>query len=122
MVRIMFSLVFGQAIQIQAVLLTAATYSILGGRLTTIKILTETAEPIWANQINIYPNPTTDKVFIDAQNIDIQSITVFDMVGKQVQNIQKSALSAPLSIPTAGTYFIRIETNKGAVMKKIVKM
>jgi Secretion system C-terminal sorting domain len=92
------------------------------GQVTTVKILTETDELIWANQISIYPNPTTDKVFIDAQNIDIQSIMVFDMLGKQIQNVQKLALTAPLSMPTVGTYFLKIDTNKGVVMKKVVKM
>lgn len=89
------------------------------GRVTKVTVLTETAEPIWANQISVYPNPTTDKVYIDAQNIDIQKIILFDIAGKMIQTVPKNT---PLSILTAGTYFLKIETDKGIVMKKVVKM
>ena len=97
------------------------------GRLTTVKVLTETAEPIWANQVRVYPNPTTDKVFMDAQNLVIQKITVLDIAGKMVQTFYENAplpivSGSTISIPTAGTYFLKIETDKGVLMKKVVKM
>ena len=89
------------------------------GRTTTVKVLTATADPIWANQIQVYPNPTTGNVFIDAQNLDIQTITLMDIAGKMIQKIEKNG---PLSIKAVGTYFLKIETDKGVVMKKIVKL
>ena len=89
------------------------------GRTTSVKVLTETAEPIWANQIQVYPNPTTDKVFVETQNIDIESITILDIAGKM---IEKTSQNTPLSIKAVGTYFLKIETNKGTVMKKVVRL
>lgn len=89
------------------------------GRVTKVTVLTETAEPIWANQISVYPNPTTDKIYIDAQNIDIQKVILLDIAGKMIQTVPKNT---PLSILTAGIYFLKIETDKGVVMKKVVKM
>jgi hypothetical protein len=89
------------------------------GRTTSVKVLTETAEPIWANQIQVYPNPTTDKVFVETQNIVIQSITVLDIAGKMIEKINQNT---PLSIKTVGTYFLKIETDKGTVMKKVVRL
>ena len=89
------------------------------GRTTSVKVLTETAEPIWANQIQVYPNPTTDKFFIETQNIDIESITILDIAGKM---IEKTSQNTPLSIKAVGTYFLKIETDKGTVMKKVVRL
>lgn len=59
------------------------------------------------------------KVFIDAQNLVIQKVTVLDIVGKVIQTVSENA---PLSISTAGTYFLKIETDKGVLMKKVVRM
>lgn len=88
------------------------------GRLTTVKVLTTTNEPIWSNQIHIYPNPTRSNVIIDAQNIVIQSVTVLDIAGKMIQRVDKSEVI----LPNAGTYFLKIETDKGVLVRKIVKM
>jgi hypothetical protein len=97
------------------------------GRTTSIKILTGTAEPIWANQISVYPNPTTDKVTIDAQNLVIQRVTVLDIAGKEIQKVSENAplpivSGSTISIGMSGTYFLKIETDKGIIVKKIVKM
>lgn len=92
------------------------------GRTTSVKVLTETAEPIWANQIQVYPNPTTDRVFVETQNMDIKRIMILDIAGKMIQNIEKASVGYPLSIPTVGTYFLKIETDKGTVMKKVVRL
>jgi photosystem II stability/assembly factor-like uncharacterized protein len=74
--------------------------------------------------IILYPNPTSDKVFLkhDASNIHIDKIHIFDIQGKLI-----SALAHPNSsnieilLPTSGNYFVSIFTNKGVITKKIIR-
>ena len=99
-------------------------------RLTSTAILSATTESSWANQIQIYPNPTADgKFFISTQNIDIQQIIVVDLVGKVIQILDKTSIvqhtsstEIPLSISASGTYFLKIQTERGVVVRKIVRL
>lgn len=89
------------------------------GRSTTVNVLTNALEPTWANQIHIYPNPTIEEVFVESKDIEIQNITLIDLAGKVIKKVDKNI---PLSIPFVGTYFLKIETDKGWVMRKVVKL
>jgi Secretion system C-terminal sorting domain len=89
---------------------------------TSTSILSSTAEPDWARQIEVFPNPTTGNVNIEGQNLEIKSVEVFDISGKLIfksENIGKGGL---LSIEHAGTYFLKIQTEKGVLMRKVVRL
>lgn len=63
----------------------------------------------------IYPNPSSDQLYIETQDY---MITVFDMQGKQQLRTSKEALGAnPLDIQnwTSGVYFVRFESQNGAI-------
>jgi hypothetical protein len=92
------------------------------GQTTTTTVLTSTSEPDWANQIAVYPNPTTGKVIVEAQNIDVKSVEVFDISGKSLFKTENSGKNDPLSIKHAGTYFLKIQTANGVLMRKVVKL
>lgn len=72
--------------------------------------------------VKVSPNPTTENVIIDVQNVVIQGITLIDIFGKTIQKYKSGTILGPLSISTSGTYFLRIETDKGVVMKKVVRL
>jgi hypothetical protein len=95
-------------------------------RSTTAKVLTTSTQDFsWANQLSVYPNPTTNFITVEAQNIDIQRIEVYDMVGKLLQSQTvnaKSQIGVPLSNGTAGTYFLKVYTDKGVVVRKVVRL
>jgi hypothetical protein len=86
----------------------------------TATIIAGTEEPAWATRIAVYPNPTTGSFFIETQDVDIQQVTVLDISGKKVQQFQKINKDTPLSIDQLGTFFLRIETQKGVINRKIV--
>ncbi len=71
--------------------------------------------------IKIYPNPTTGLVFIDSKTENIISASVFDIMGKnvlqQIGNIQE----LDISNLQKGMYFLRIATDNGELIKKIIK-
>lgn len=75
-------------------------------------------------EVSIYPNPASDKVMIRSFDIDIESITVFNMVGQQkIKHNYKNDKKVELSLNnlSSGIYIVEIETAHGVVREKFVK-
>lgn len=71
-------------------------------------------------EINIYPNPTKGKLFIST-SYKITSISITNIIGKEVfSQINFNDNSIDLNSFKNGVYFVSINTNKGAVTKKII--
>lgn len=74
-------------------------------------------------QLALYPNPTTDKLTIEAKNnVRIEQVQVFNLLGQllkteNVGQIKKHELS--LSGLANGMYSIKIQTDKGTVTRKV---
>jgi hypothetical protein len=92
------------------------------GKTTIATVLTATSEPDWANQIAVYPNPTTGKVIVESQHLDVKSVEVFDILGKSLFKTHNTEKNDPLSIKHAGTYFLKIQTENGVLMRKLVRL
>ena len=77
------------------------------------------------NTISIYPNPVSDQFQIDLNNQQkILNLKILDVNGRIVKRI-KSNLSSniyELSNLKAGIYFLLLETDKGRLEKKIIKI
>ncbi len=82
------------------------------------------AEPIGIHTLNIYPNPTTDKVYI-SPTIGIDKVQVMDITGKilnvPVQDKQGTAEMDLAQLP-AGTYFLGYTYRTQRFVKKISKL
>ena len=89
---------------------------------TTTNISTSVAEPEWASQITVQPNPTSGEFFIETQDLNIEQILILDISGKVMSQHLKPARNTPLSISASGTFFLRIQTDKGVISRKIVKL
>lgn len=75
-----------------------------------------------SESIRIYPNPVSDKITIETTST-IQKVEILDVLGKSITvYTQKDLKELPISILHAGSYFIRIYTEKGIVMKKFIKL
>ena len=72
--------------------------------------------------INIYPNPANDRLYIEAE-VEIEDVVIYDVYGRRLQSIVNSqqSLSVDLSDLKSGIYFIKINTNKGNIVKRIIK-
>jgi len=74
--------------------------------------------------IIIYPNPTTRELRIESDEKRIENVEFFDVFGKKVldQNFLNS-LEALIDIShlPAGFYFLKINTEAGEVIKKVLK-
>lgn len=85
-----------------------------------LEIANNTSKIDLANHIKIYPNPATDYLNIDTKGVQIETITVYDMTGRQVLNTQ-NLTSNQLNISTLskGMYIVHIKTNLGVWNEKI---
>jgi len=94
-------------------------------------ITTNTATTNFANlatqnaekeKVSVYPNPAKNVVNIKSEN-QINSVTVFDIQGRQVQTKIVGANETTLDISNLqkGNYLLKINTDKGVVSEKIIK-
>ncbi len=71
---------------------------------------------------NYYPNPVTDELNITASN-DIQSITIFDILGKQIIAVQPNSLETKIDFSSlkSGIYFVKAKVADNMTAFKIIK-
>ena len=74
--------------------------------------------------VNVYPNPANDKIYIESQT-HILTIEIYDIYGR-VQNLRNSETqelrsSIDISNLKSGIYFIKINTDEGNIVKRIIK-
>jgi hypothetical protein len=75
---------------------------------------------VMAESINIYPNPTSDYVYIDL-NQDIERISIVNQSGQVLRSVgvAEKKYTFDLNEFSSGIYFIIIETIDGSITKKI---
>jgi hypothetical protein len=74
------------------------------------------------NNISIYPNPIRDIITIKSSEI-ISAINLYNILGEEVllMKIGSNDVNIDLSSFSEGIYWIRVQTNKELITKKIVK-
>ncbi len=73
-------------------------------------------------QFSIYPNPTSDVVYVKYSN-PISTISVVNVLGQQVlaKNIHANQGQVDLSHLNAGTYFVKVSSGEASKTLKIIK-
>ena len=74
------------------------------------------------NGITMFPNPTKGVVYIEALNIEIQEIIVFDINGREVYVSNNYNNTIDISFLTNGIYFLQLKNNFKSFIKKISKI
>ncbi len=74
------------------------------------------------NSIKMYPNPTKGNVKIDSESVILQ-IEMYDLSGRLMQTIVANDFFAELELTNraAGIYFLKINTDKGIKVEKVIK-
>ena len=70
----------------------------------------------------IYPNPTSNKLYIE--NLDrVNKISIYNIVGVLIlqRNIDKGRNEIDLTDMRKGLYIIKIESEKAMIMQKLIK-
>jgi len=73
--------------------------------------------------LSMYPNPTQDTWNIKTQNVEMTSISVYDVLGKSVLSMTPKATEVRIEARTlrTGLYFAKIETANGSQTVKLIK-
>ena len=71
--------------------------------------------------VSVYPNPTTDILFIDDDTISIEYIKVLDIMGREVITKTTNFDQIDFSNFKSGIYFVSLYSDKGIVTKKMIK-
>jgi PKD repeat protein len=77
------------------------------------------------NTISIYPNPFKNTITIGSENDLVQSITIFNAIGKLVYaetvNAKFNKKTISLNHFSGGLYFIKVVTDKEIISKSLIK-
>jgi len=76
-----------------------------------------------ANNISLYPNPTTGEFRIQNAELRIEKVEVYDVYGKLLNRVEVNDNQVTMSASNyaAGIYFVRIYTANGTATKTFVK-
>jgi len=77
------------------------------------------------DRIKIYPNPTRKEIRIESGELKVENVEIFDIYGRK-QNVRGNNLyfvesKLDISQLSAGIYFVKIFTEAGEVIKKVLK-
>ena len=100
---------------------TAIQYDTIQGDFTTS---IEHGNLINKNKISVYPNPAQDYIVIaNKAKQSVKSIEILDISGKIIKNVIANGAKQTIDIKDLkkGTYFIKFNTDKGVINKKIIK-
>ncbi|MGH1387546.1 M14 family zinc carboxypeptidase [Kordia sp.] len=73
--------------------------------------------------VNIYPNPVKDKLYIDTANHSLQNIVLYNLLGEQIlQRTISGNTQTTLDVQQMkqGVYIIKLDFTEGSLIKKII--
>jgi hypothetical protein len=74
-----------------------------------------------ADLVSIYPNPATTRLNIDVPaNIDILSVDLYDIVGKNTGVVLVNG-AIDVSNLARGVYILNVTTDQGTLTQKVIK-
>jgi len=75
--------------------------------------------------ITLHPNPTTGELRIENGELRIKSVEVFDVYGRKLLSnhliTSSSNQKIDISHLNSGIYFVKITTEQGVIVEKIIK-
>lgn len=113
----------GDYVKTRASIYFDSNYPVRTGEATTfIEELMATADPDLNASVSVYPNPVKEEFTIRSED-QINSVEIFEMTGKLIRT---SLINDTLSIQNirslnAGIYLLRIRTEKGTIVQKLIK-
>jgi len=72
------------------------------------------------SKLTIYPNPASNKLFIDTK-LELNETIIIDIAGKVIVTTKQSTKLVNVTNLSDGIYFIKLITDKGVITKKFVK-
>jgi hypothetical protein len=85
-----------------------------------VKVMNGTGIEEIANDVNIYPNPATDVINITTPD-NVQRVEIFNMQGQLVKAETGAVMSISVKDLATGMYTLKLTTDNGTSIHKIVK-
>jgi len=81
------------------------------------------------SQVKIYPNPTNGELRIESGELRIENVEILDVMGRTVgatlavapDGTHQSQIKMDISYLPIGVYFLRVTTENGVIVRKVVK-
>jgi Secretion system C-terminal sorting domain len=91
---------------------------------TNTSVTSSINDTFLAQNVQIYPNPASNVLSIEVQNMQLKEVAILDLTGRIIQTYktENSRFDMPLGQQLAGSYFVKIVSDKGVVVKRFVKM
>ncbi|MDQ7916133.1 T9SS type A sorting domain-containing protein [Mesonia sp. MT50] len=72
--------------------------------------------------VNLYPNPVTNHFQLEVESgKNIKSVRIFSVDGKEVLHFEEAQITYDVSYLPAGIYFVKIKSETGESVKKMLK-
>ena len=85
------------------------------------KDCTLSTSDITAETFRVYPIPTRGSITIEME-ATIEQLTIYNLQGAEIRSEKKvDSKEVNLSTLSSGTYILKVQTDKGAVVRRIVK-
>lgn len=91
---------------------------------TTTLAVMATGDFDFSDRFVLTPNPASDRIIIDRKGEErLTSVTIYDMMGRQVLVFPNANGQASFDVSrlTAGNYVVKVMTDKGSAVTKLVK-
>jgi Leucine-rich repeat (LRR) protein len=73
------------------------------------------------NAISIFPNPAENDIIIKADNLQIEKVVIYSILGRSVKEYDSKFESLPVKAISPGIYLLRIYTENGVSVKRFIK-
>ena len=91
-------------------------FNIIVGTVGVVEIATR--------EISVFPNPTSHELRIKSGELKIEKVKIYDILGRNFisqSSFQSQEITIDISQLPRGIYFVKIETELGEVVKKVIK-
>jgi Leucine-rich repeat (LRR) protein/Ca2+-binding EF-hand superfamily protein len=82
-------------------------------------------EKVYSGEISVYPNPSSDVFYVEVGKEKVSKIQIFNALGKyfneKIVLIRPQVYKVDLEFQALGLYFVEITTNKGKIIRKLIK-
>jgi hypothetical protein len=80
-------------------------------------------ETLHATSLQVYPNPTTGELQITNDELGINNVEIFDIFGRKLNHLITSSSNHLINIShlPSGVYIVKIGTEAGEVVRKVIK-
>ena len=71
--------------------------------------------------VKIHPNPVMSELYIKTNSIQLEQVVVYDVLGKVIINTKLNLDKIDVSTLVLGMYILKIKTNQGTVVRRVIK-